>query len=46
MHNHPARNLAMHDTTELERHERAERRAFFIMLAACAAFLACLVGAL
>lgn len=35
----PARPVAMHDTTELERLQRAERRAFFVVLVVAAVTL-------
>ena len=34
-----ARPVAMHDTTELERLQRAERRAFYFVLVVCVAVL-------
>lgn len=49
MNEHAARPLAMHDTTELRKLQRAERRAFVLVLAACGAVLvgmAHLAGAL
>lgn len=39
MTHHEARPMGWHDTTELERLQRGERRAFYVVLIACAGVL-------
>lgn len=39
MHQHAPRPMGQHDTTELERLQRAERRAFYVVLAVSIATL-------
>jgi hypothetical protein len=40
MGQHAARPIGQHDTRDLRRHERSERRAFWWLMAVCAGVLA------